>query len=234
MKYARALLLSFIVLALPTFGAESDPAARWEEHIRKFEESDRDHPPTPDGILFVGSSSIRMWKTNKWFPDAGAINRGFGGSQISDVNYFAKRIVLKYRPRVIVFYAGDNDVAKGKSPQRVLDDFKAFAGLVSDELPNTHIVFVPIKPSLARWKLWPVMREANAMIKQFIGREDNLHYADTATPMLGDDGMPRAELFIKDGLHLSDKGYELWSGIVRPFIEKSKPRKDQRPNAGDQ
>jgi lysophospholipase L1-like esterase len=106
----------------------------------------------------------------------------------------------------------------------VLDDFKAFARLVANELPNTRIVYVPIKPSLARWKLWPTMREANAMIKQFIDRQDNLHYADTATPMLGDDGTPRADLFIKDGLHLSDEGYELWSGIVGPFIEKTKPK----------
>ncbi len=227
MKCIPALLIPFLLSVSPSVAAEADPAARWEEHIRKFEEADRNKPPQPDGILFVGSSSIRMWDTDKWFPGAGVINRGFGGSQISDVNYFAERIVLKYRPRVIVFYAGDNDVAKGKSPKRVLGDFKAFAGLVADELPDTHIVYVPIKPSLARWKLWPIMREANAMIKEFIDSKDNLHYADTATPMLGEDGKPEADLFIKDGLHLSDKGYELWTGIVRPLIEKTKPRNDE-------
>jgi lysophospholipase L1-like esterase len=227
MKYIPALLFPFFVFLSPSLAADADPAARWEKHIRKFEEADRNEPPQPDGILFVGSSSIRMWDTDKWFPGAGVINRGFGGSQISDVNYFAERIVLKYRPRVIAFYAGDNDVAKGKSPKRVLDDFNAFAGLVADELPSARVVYVPIKPSLARWKLWPIMREANAMIKRFIDREDNLHYADTATPMLGDDGAPRADLFIKDGLHLSDKGYELWSGIVEPFIEKTKDENDE-------
>ncbi len=219
MKFAAALLLPFIVFVSPTVAAEVDPAARWEVHIRKFEEADRNRPVEPDGILFVGSSSIRMWKTDKWFPDAGVINRGFGGSQISDVNYFAKRIVLKYRPRMIVFYAGDNDVAKGKSTERVLDDFKVFAGLVADELPDAHIVYVPIKPSLARWKLWPTMHEANLMIKAFIDRNANLHYADTATPMLGEDGKPQADLFIKDGLHLSDKGYKLWTEIVEPLIK---------------
>ena len=217
-----AAILFFFPFASPLFAQEADPAERWEEHIRKFEETDKQNPPQPNGILFVGSSSIRMWDTEKWFPGDGVINRGFGGSQISDVNYFADRIVLKYRPRVIVFYAGDNDVAKGKSTKRVLDDFTTFAGLVARELRESHIIYVPIKPSLARWKLWPTMREANAMIEQFIARKDNLHYADTATPMLDDDGKPPAELFIRDGLHLSDKGYELWTGIVKPLIEKAK------------
>lgn len=227
MKYVPALLILILLSASPSVAAEADPAARWEEHIRKFEEADRNKPPQPDGILFVGSSSIRMWKTDRWFPGEGVINRGFGGSQISDVNYFAERIVLKYRPRAIVFYAGDNDVAKGKTPKRVLDDFRAFAGLVANELPNTNIVYVPIKPSLARWKLWPTMREANAMIKAFIDSKDNLRYADTATPMLGEDGKPEADLFIKDGLHLSDKGYEMWSRVVRPFVEKTKLGNDE-------
>lgn len=223
MKYVPTVLLPVVLCISPSPAAEADPAARWEAHICRFEEADRDKPPQSDGILFVGSSSIRMWDTDKWFPDAGVINRGFGGSQISDVNYFAERIVLKYRPKVIVFYAGDNDVAKGKSTKRVLDDFKAFVDLVADDLPSTHIVYIPIKPSLARWKLWPTMREANAMIRQFIDRGDSLHYADTATPMLGDDGKPRADLFLRDGLHLNAQGYELWTGIVKPLVKKAKP-----------
>ncbi|MBC8872927.1 MAG: hypothetical protein H8E44_26120 [Planctomycetes bacterium] len=222
MKCAAVSLLFFVPFASPLPSQEADPAERWEEHIRKFEENDKQNPSQANGVLFVGSSSIRMWDTAKWFPGAGVINRGFGGSQISDVNYFANRIVLKYRPRVIVFYAGDNDVAKGKSTKRVLDDFTTFAGLVARELPESHIIYVPIKPSLARWKLWPTMREANAMIERLAENRDNLHYADTATPMLGDDGTPRAELFIKDGLHLSDKGYEIWTGVVGPLIEKTK------------
>lgn len=229
MRCVTAPLFTFFLFASPSVAAEADPAARWEVHIRKFEEADKSKPPQSDGILFVGSSSIRMWKTDKWFPDAGVTNRGFGGSQISDVNYFAKRIVLKYRPRVIVFYVGDNDVAKGKSTKRVLDDFRIFAGLVADELPDARIVYVPIKPSLARWKLWPTMREANLMIKAFIDSNDNLHYADTATPMLGKDGKPQADLFIKDGLHLSEKGYDLWTGIVKPLMEKA----ERAPKAAD-
>ena len=215
----RSMFLLLVICVSPSIAQEANPAARWEKQIRAFEEADRNNPPKLGGVLLVGSSSIRMWDTDRWFPGKDVINRGFGGSQISDVNYFAERIVLQYRPKVIVFYAGDNDVAKGKSPKRVLDDFRAFADLVGDELSDTQIVYIPIKPSLARWKLWPTMSEANAMIKQLIDGKDKLHYADTATPMLGDDGKPRAELFIRDGLHLSSKGYELWTGIVRPFIK---------------
>ena len=101
-------------------------ADRWEKSMQRFEAADRQRAPKPGGILFVGSSSIRLWDTDKWFPGQGVINRGFGGSQIADVSYFADRIVLRYRPKLIVVYAGDNDVAAGKSAQRVFDDYRAF------------------------------------------------------------------------------------------------------------
>ena len=111
-----------------------------------------------------------------------------------------------------------DDVARGKPSRQVCEDFKTFVSRVESELPKTRIVYIPIKPSLARWKLWPTMREANSMIQRMATDRSNLDYADTATPMLGDDGKPRPELFIKDGLHLSDAGYELWTSVVSEFL----------------
>ena len=144
---------------------------------------------------------------------------------MSDAVHFADRIVIPYKPRVIVLYEGDNDIAAGKSPEKVCSDFKAFVKKVHSALPRTRIVFIPIKPSLARWKLWPVMQKANACIKRVIDKDERLFYVDIVPPMSGPDGRPRPELFRADGLHLNDKGYRLWSRLVKPLIAVSEKRK---------
>ncbi len=162
-----------------------------------------------------------MWPTAEAFPDLPVINRGFGGSHTSDVNHFAERTVLKYSPRLIVFYAGDNDIEAGKSPQQVFDDFQAFAKIVHDRLPSTRIVYLPIKPSIARWTKWPRMQAVNASVAQLSQSGERIIYVDTATPMLGRDGKPRAELFLDDGLHLNAKGYGEWSETLGPPLRQA-------------
>jgi lysophospholipase L1-like esterase len=193
---------------------------RFEADIRAFEAWDRQNSFPREAALFVGSSSIRMWPTAESFPETPVINRGFGGSHVSDVNHFAERIVVKYKPRIIVFYAGDNDIAADKSPQQVFDDFQAFVRLIHQKLPSTRIVYLPIKPSLARWQMWSKMKAANALVQELSKADDLLEYTDTATPMLGDDGRPRGELFLDDGLHLNASGYRLWSRIVSPVVRE--------------
>ena len=200
-----------------------DPA-RWETTIRRFESWDSKNSVPADAVLFVGSSSIRGWATRDSFGAIPVINRGFGGSHISDVNHFIDRIVLPYKPRVIVFYAGDNDVAAGKSPQRVSDDYRTFVRRVHAKLPGTSVVYIPIKPSSSRWKLWPAMNEANGLIRAFSDKDERLCTVDIATPMLGSDGRPRSELFAADGLHLNGDGYKLWTRILTPVIEKARKR----------
>jgi lysophospholipase L1-like esterase len=223
MTTACLFLIPWLWLVQPAAEAPATGVERWEATIARFEAQDRQTPPPAGGILFVGSSSIRLWKTEKWFPEAGVLNRGFGGSEIADVHHFAERIVFKYQPRVIVFYAGDNDVAKGKTAERVAEDLREFAELVAKRLPATDLIYLPIKPSPARWKLWPIARAANARIEQELQSRPRCHYADIATPMLGADGEPRAELFAADRLHLSDEGYRLWSEIVQRAMDRVKP-----------
>ena len=126
--------------------------------------------------------------------------------------------MLKYAPRALVFYAGDNDIAGGKTPERVYEDYRAFVERVHAVLPGTPILFLPIKPSLSRWSMWPQMEQANAAIRAYSERQDALFYVDTATPMLGDDGQPVPGLFIEDGLHLSEEGYDLWTRILKPYL----------------
>ncbi len=199
-----------------------DPA-RFTDDIRAFEAWDRQNSFPKNAVLFVGSSSIRMWPTAESFPGLAVINRGFGGSHTSDVNHFAERVVLKYSPRMIVFYAGDNDIADGKSPDQVAADFQEFVGIVRGKLPDTQIVYLPVKPSLARWQLWPKMNATNRLIQQFIDRGERLTYADTATPMLGSDGQPRHELFLSDGLHMNAQGYQIWSELLRAQWAEQNP-----------
>lgn len=200
--------------------ADPDPA-RFEQEIAAFEHWDRQNKFPRDAILFVGSSSIRMWPTAESFPNTPVINRGFGGSHTSDVNHFAERIVLKYSPRLIVLYAGDNDIESGKSAQQVFGDFHAFAELIHDRLPNTRIIYLPIKPSIARWPKWPQMQDVNSRVLQVSQMDERIIYVDTAAPMLGEDGKPRRELFLDDGLHLNDTGYALWTEILQPVLEQA-------------
>jgi lysophospholipase L1-like esterase len=203
---------------LKTAKAEND---RWEKTIQNFEDWDSKNSFPLDGVLFVGSSSIRLWPTRERFGEFPVINRGFGGSHISNVNYFVRRIVLPYKPRVIVFYAGDNDISGKKTPQRVFDDYRKFANLVQKELPATRIIFVGIKPSLSRWSLWPLMNEVNLMIKEFSEKDERLFVFDSASPLLGSDGKPDEQFFLKDNLHLNSKGYDAWTRTLKPIVKNA-------------
>ena len=220
----REILLIVLCSCVVSFAQDKpaeNPAGKWEETIRQFEQWDRKNTFPSDAVLFVGSSSIKLWPTRECFGEFAVLNRGFGGSQISEVNYFADRIVLCYEPKVIVFYAGDNDVAAGKNARSVFDDYKKFIKLVHAGLPGTRIIYVGIKPSGSRWSLWPVMNEANMMIKDFSGKDDRLFYFDSATPLLDSAGKPNPAFFLKDQLHLNDKGYEVWTRLIRPIINEA-------------
>ncbi len=196
--------------------------SKWEPYIQKFEEQDRRRPPAKGGTVFVGSSSILFWDLPKYFPNRMLINRGFGGSVMLESLYFADRIVLPYAPRTIVVYAGDNDISRDQTAETVADDFRRFAAKVHAQLPETRIIYIAIKPSLKRWTLYPEMARANDLIAKMADGDERIVFADIATPMLGDDGKPKPELFIKDGLHLSDAGYRLWASIIDPLLGETK------------
>jgi lysophospholipase L1-like esterase len=229
----RGLLFRFAILIVcglalaqsacaesPTSKVKSASAPRFENEIAAFEAYDHKNAPPRDPILFVGSSTIRLWQTADAFPNLPVINRGFGGSTIDDVNHFADRIVFKYKPRQIIFYAGDNDLAAGRSPDRVFGDFQTFLGKVHEHLPDTSIVYLAIKPSIARWKLWPQMQEVNGRVKELTQENKQLAYIDTAPPLLGPDGKPHGALFRDDGLHMNDKGYAAWNNLLGSQLQR--------------
>jgi lysophospholipase L1-like esterase len=224
---SRRGLLPYVVVILVVFAAtgSSLPQARqaenrFESEIKKFEEADKQAPPPKGAVLFVGSSSIRFWKDlDKDFPATKVINRGFGGSQIGDSTYFADRIVIPYSPRMIVLYAGDNDLAGGKSPEKVFADYKDFVAKVRQHLANVSIAYISIKPSLARWQLTDQIKATNELIRGYVSHNKNLAFIDIFPAMLGTDGKPRPELYVKDGLHMTPEGYSAWRAIVAPYLK---------------
>jgi lysophospholipase L1-like esterase len=195
--------------------AEAD---KWEAAIKTFEDQARKTPVAEGANLFVGSSSIRLWKLESSFPNHACVNHGFGGSQLGDSAKYAERIVIPHKPRVVVVYAGDNDIAAGKTPEAVFADYRSLRDKLHAALPETKLVFVSIKPSPSRWKLREKGLEANRLIREEIARGKNQVFVDIWTPMLGDDGMPRPELFVKDNLHMSDAGYATWNKLVEPHL----------------
>ncbi len=194
---------------------------RWEKVIQRFEKQDVESPPAKGQILFIGSSSIVGWDLEKYFPELDALNRGFGGSEIADSNFYFKRMVTSYEPRKIVLYAGDNDIAGGKNAETVVADFKVFYAKVKAEVPGCPVIYVGIKPSIARWNLWPEMKAANDAIAAMAEKDEQLTFFDTAVLTLGEDGKPRADLLKKDGLHLTPPGYEIWSDAIRPLLVRT-------------
>ncbi len=210
-----AVVLWPVAIAAQTPPTTTDP---WEAAIAAFEAADRLAPPPMGGIVFVGSSTIRLWDVRKAFPEYPTINRGFGGSDMADATRFVDRIVTPYQPRLVVVYAGDNDISGGTIAERVVVEFERFVRAVHAKLPHTRIVYIGIKPSLLRWMQIDRMRAANAMIRALCERDDRLAFVDVDQAMLGWDETPRPELYVADGLHLTPEGYQVFNALVRPLL----------------
>ncbi|MBA4063909.1 MAG: hypothetical protein C0501_09390 [Isosphaera sp.] len=193
---------------------EVTPLTRWGKNILAIEKRLQADPPKPGGVFFAGSSSIVLWDLKKSFPAAGYVNVGFGGSVIADSTWFVPRILSPYKPAAVVFYAGDNDLGRGGKPEQLAADFAAFVAAVRKDNPSCRVLFVAVKPSLARWKLFDTQQKANALVKEFCEKGTGLTFVDVVPAMLGPDGKPVPELFVKDGLHMSAKGYEIWTAAV--------------------
>lgn len=197
----------------------SAPPDRWEAKIRELEHRMAERPVKPGGIVFAGSSSIRLWDVKTSFPEMPISNQGFGGSHIVDSIHFYDRIIAPLQPSAIVLYAGDNDVAAGREAETVRDDFAQFVKTARQANgPTTVILFISIKPSLSRWKLAPEMRKANQLIQEYCRQQSGLEFVDLWNPMLGQDGTPQKRLFQPDGLHLNGEGYRLWTATLAPRL----------------
>ena len=200
--------------------ANDNAANKWENEINKFMEWDSKNYYPREAVLFVGSSSIVGWNTYESFPDMVVLNRGFGGSQMSDLLYYYDKVVLKYRPKIIVLYSGDNDIAGGKTWEVTSNDYMSFFALTHKKLPETKIVVLPIKPSSMRWNLWPSMNKVNLTIKEYSQNDDMVYYVDLASCLLTKDEVPDNRFFKADKLHLNPDCYKVWTAILKKAFDE--------------
>jgi hypothetical protein len=216
---ACVFLVQAVGLALADPAVDAARAARWEKDVIAIEKRQSDPAPEKGGVVFAGSSTIRLWDVAKAFPEWKPTNSGFGGSEIRDSTRVAERIIIKHSPRAIVFYAGDNDINSGRTPEQVAADFSAFVAAIRKDLPKARVYFISIKPSVARWKQFETQSKANKLVKDQCAKDELLGYIDIVAPMLGADGKPKDDLFVKDGLHLPPKGYDILNESVRVALK---------------
>jgi lysophospholipase L1-like esterase len=209
---------------------------RLADEIRAFEAADRLKPPPAGAVLFVGSSSIRLWPDlQAAFPGTALVQRGFGGAELADVVHFAPRIVLPYRPSVVVLYAGENEISAGTRTEALLADLKKLVRLIHDPLPATRIVLLAVKPSPKRARFAPAIREFNQALRAFSATDPRFTFVDVHAPMTTAAGHARPELFVDDGLHMNAAGYAVWREALAPVLRQlrdSRPAARGAPGAG--
>lgn len=197
--------------------AEPDPA-RFEQEIDAFASWDARNSSPENAILFVGSSSIRFWDTAEAFPNYPVINRGFGGSHISDVLHYYDRVIGRFDPSLIVFYCGENDIASGLVQEKVFNDYQTLLSQINQSFPDVDFLYVSIKPSSSRLEHTDRFEAFNQRVKEYNQTSDQLHYIDLASVLTGEDGQPDDALFVNDRLHLNEDGYQLWNEKMQEFL----------------
>jgi lysophospholipase L1-like esterase len=217
-RFLAVLFASALGITQAAFADAPDPdPQRFAEAVEAFAAWDRKNAFPENPVLFVGSSSIRLWATANAFPGLPVVNRGFGGSEISDVTHYYDQLIAPYAPARVFLYAGDNDVAGGKPAEQVFEDYKELADRIGRDFPGAELVFISIKPSKARWALWPEMQKANRLVRAYSEQHSQLAYADLASVLLDDSGQPK-DVFIEDGLHLNEAGYALWNEAMAQYL----------------
>jgi lysophospholipase L1-like esterase len=195
-----------------------DPT-RFEDSVVEYEQYDQQHPFPAGAVLFVGSSSVRMWKSlDEDLPTITAVNRGFGGSQFSDLLFYLDRLVTCYKPSKIFIYEGDNDIASGKKPEKILDDAKQVRQKIASALPGVPVYFIAAKPSVARWKLRKKYQQLNSLLAIYANKTADTGFVNVWEPALNEEGTVRTDIFLEDNLHMNEKGYAIWKAAIEPFL----------------
>ena len=222
--YSSRKVLSVFAIAFAFFGGTEflQAQAPFNAEITAFKKQDSIQMPPKNAIVLAGSSSFRMWSdVQSYFPGYSIINRGFGGSTLQDVIFYAPDVILKYHPRQVLLYAGDNDLASSDkvTADTVEQRFKQLFKVIRNGLPKAEIVYVSIKPSPSRSRLMPEMEKANMLIKDFLSKQKNTAFIDVYNPMLI-NGRPKANIFLADSLHMNKEGYAIWQEAIKPYLKK--------------
>ena len=225
MRISRRFALHGFLLLLPLLfptAAKAEEPSRWEKDMGAFREREAESPSPEGAVLFVGSSTVRLWDLKASWPNETMVNNGFGGSTLADAIRHFDTLIEPYHPGAVVIYSGDNDMSKGRGIKGTTADFKTLAERVQKIHPGSPVLILAIKPSAKRWNLWPEMKQVNEAVAAFCASGNGLHFVDIATPMLGEgDAMPDPSWFRDDGLHLSEKGYAEWTRIVGGVLREA-------------
>jgi lysophospholipase L1-like esterase len=220
MNKLKLVLFSILFLTFTSFAQTYERAKMWDAEINSLTEIDVKQTPPKNPILFVGSSSMRFWRNlRQSFPNLNVINRGFGGSRLEDVNHYFDRIVTPYNPKIIVLYAGENDVNEGVAPETVLESYRKFWTMMRAKFPKIKFIYVSLKPSPARWAIADKYKQTNNLIKNEIAKDKRAVFVDVWTPMLGANGQPLPDIFVGDNLHMNEKGYEIWRNVLAKYLK---------------
>lgn len=204
----------------PAIKINPDPSFPFSREIEAFAKANEAGPPITGGTLFLGSSSIRLWDIGASFPDTGTVNRGFGGATTPDVLHYYKHLLPKAKPRSIIVYVGENDLAAGAAPGEVANNVLTLLKQLRADYPKAHIAYLSLKPSPIRWTLWPKMAAVNMTVAAR-ARVTRFDYLDVSRVLLAADGLPDASLFRPDGLHMNPRGYSLWTQLVDAYLDEA-------------
>jgi len=220
----KYLFVFVLFLGILTATAQTTSSIPFQEEINVFIKKDSIAMPADNSILFVGSSSFNYWKDiSNYFPGYAIINRGFGGSSLTDIIHFNQETILKYKPKQIYIYCGENDIAASDTitPQIVFERFKTLYTIIRNHLGNKiPIMYVSIKPSVARWSMEDKFVTANSLIRNFINKQKQTQFLDVHSAMLDTNGEVYKDIFIADKLHMNAKGYAIWQKIIAPTLVK--------------
>lgn len=218
------VLITSVLLGIKKIGEYDNPKL-FRIFIKKYLKQDKINFPKPDLILFTGSSIIKFWKTmeNDLSPFY-VLNRGVAGTKINEIAYWVEELVVQYKPKAVLLYAGSNDIQgkKPKTPEHVFNGFISFSNKIHQNLPNTKLFYISILPSPAktRWKHWSNIQKANLLIKEYCNTNKLFKYIEISADFLDSNGLPNKTLFKKDMIHLNENGYKVWTSILRPELEK--------------
>jgi lysophospholipase L1-like esterase len=217
MNISYFLRIALLLVCHLAYAQEDIP---FEKEIQAFEAQDKQKFPPRNAIVFTGSSSIRLWKDlDASFPGKKVIGRGFGGSNLNDLDRYLDRIVFPYKPRKVVIYSGENDIAQGVPAEEVVSRFQRVFTRLRQQLPRASVIFISMKPSPSRAEKIGEMQKANIAIELFLNSQPNTAYVDVFTLMLDEAGNPRTDLFVEDNLHMNEEGYTMWASAIAPYLK---------------
>ena len=222
------LALALVGLSWPAYNlyreigkSRSEDPLVWETNIAALEAKTAGLYQAGEGVVFIGSSSIRFWDTlEQDMAPIPVLQHGFGGAKLHDIVYYAERLVNAYQPRAVVVFAGTNDIdpAASKPPEVLLASYQRFVGEIREDNARLPVFYIAITPSPLRWSVWPIAQQTNALISAWSDSDPNLYFIDTAAGLMASDGQPDPQNYLMDGLHLSESGYQVWTGVIRPRL----------------